>query len=1072
MVRFRIAWILLLIFSSITARSAVNPDYWGGHESMKSLRFVPESLLIDMQLNGKADYFMVLANQADFSESANRQNRISRGDQIFHLLRLEAESTQPMIIDDLSLCGAVIQRFHIQNMILVRDGTPDMLIQAANHHLVSEIRANPAYDFVNEQPESTVKPEVEGSPEWHLTHIGIPDIWNAGFTGETIVVANLDTGVDWTHPALQSKYRGWDGMTATHDYNWHATTSSWVCPYPAVPCDFDEFVSGGHGTHTMGTIVGHDGHGNRIGGAPGAQWIACGPLVDAAGFHECFEWFLAPYRYGETPAQGIPAMAPHVINNSWGLPVGGGDYRYAPDIDALHAAGIFTVFAAGNEGDNCRTLRSPGDYPQVLTVGASDSQNRIVSAFWAGWGSSRGPAHSNIPGAPDFIKPEITAPGHNIRSSLAGGGYASWGGTSMAAPVVTSVVALLWSAAPDLIGDIEATRQLVLNNSFTAPGGAGYHNQTCQGINANNTSPNHVWGWGLIDAYASYDGLTGVYLDKPAYKPDDEMIIRVLDSGAQGTVTVQIKSTIEQEWEILNLTEVASGHYQGTFLTTSGPPQHGDGAVSVEHGSIITVWYQAKDATATAMADGEPPIISNVQVTHVDTTSFSVSWQTDEPARSIFRYGTHSPDNDVHMPHFSTEHRVHVTGLNYCTYYLFDIIAEDIAGNVGDDDNNGMYYGVQTYEIAILMNENMDADPGWTYEGLWEWGPASGQNGNPPSGYTGTHIVGYNLTGHYSNNMPVTYCTATAVDCSNASTVTLGFYYWLCIENSEYDKASVQVSGDNGVTWATVWEHDTGTQVPSDWTYLELDITQIASGGSHVRVRWVMGPTDGSVALCGWNIDDVSITAAQPCTQVTPTPQPTHTPTQPPTATPQTNTPTPTPTSTQEPTITPSATPTDALPPTITPTPTTPVNTPTPTPTVSEETPTPTPVQPTATETPDLPCNTLGAIIEMPSDHFRPGDLCYLTVYLCNPGPGLGQTILFVILDVYGELFFAPSFGEFDYYSINLVHGLRTRAILNPFFWPEGAGTASGIHWYAGMTDTGISDVIGLIDMFAFEWSE
>ena len=203
-------------------------------------------------------------------------------------------------------------------------------------------------------------------------------------------------------------------------------------------------------------------------------------------------------------------MAPDVVNNSWGWPYSGGDYQYAPDIDALQAAGIFMEFSAGNEGDSCQTLRSPGDYPQVFTTGASDNQDRIVSASWTGWwGSSRGPSHPSIPGAPDFIKPELGAPGYDIRSSVPGNGYeGGWGGTSMAGPHTCAVVALIWSAAPNLIGNIEATRQVLLDGAFTSgPPGPGYWNQVCNGIDANTTIPNHVWGWGRLDAYACYQSL-------------------------------------------------------------------------------------------------------------------------------------------------------------------------------------------------------------------------------------------------------------------------------------------------------------------------------------------------------------------------------------------------------------------------------------------------------------------------------------------------------------------------------------------------------------------------------------
>ncbi len=168
----------------------------------------------------------------------------------------------------------------------------------------------------------------------------------------------------------------------------------------------------------------------------------------------------------------------------------------------------------------------------------------LSARSWTYWGSSRGPAATGIPGAPNFIKPEIVAPGYDVRSSVPGTGYeGGWGGTSMAGPHTCAVVALMWSAAPGLIGDIDATRQIILDTAYTQAGGAGYWNQTCQGINAATTIPNHVWGYGLIDAYACYQALAGVYLDKAMYQPNDSMTIMVRDSAASGSVDVQIQST-------------------------------------------------------------------------------------------------------------------------------------------------------------------------------------------------------------------------------------------------------------------------------------------------------------------------------------------------------------------------------------------------------------------------------------------------------------------------------------------------------------------------------------------------
>ncbi len=863
--------VMLMFLVAGVSFAAAEPDsvFWGGPASLESLKNVPASIITQMENEGIAEFFIVLSEQADISGAKQFKRKEDKGMYVFKQLVDVAERTQPQVIADLGLQNADIQRFHIQNMILVRDGSPDMLLGAVNHAMVSAIRENRPYHFVNEQPLAYVDNMPGRGPEWNLSHIGITNVWAEGVTGEGIVVANLDTGVQWDHPALKSKYRGWNGSTANHDYNWHDAGSS----PSSVPHD-----SGDHGTHTMGTMVGDDGMGNQIGGAPGAKWIACGPLEDDAGFHECFEWFLAPYKFGESPVQGVPDKAPHVVNNSWGWPVGGGDYQYAPDIDALQAAGVFMEFSAGNEGDSCKSLRSPGDYPQVLSTGASDVQNRIVSENWTYWGSSRGPAKAGIPGAPNFIKPEIVAPGYDVRSSVPGNSYeGGWGGTSMAGPHTCVAVALMWSAAPGLIGDIETTRQIILDNAYTEPGGAGYWNQTCEGINANTTIPNHVWGWGLLDVYACFQALAGVYLDKPMYQPNDTVVISVRDRDASGSVQVKVKSTVETAWETVTLTQIAVGQFEGTILTTSALPVPGDGKISVTHGATITAWYQSLDMEATATIDGVSPVISNVQVTKVTSKTFTVTWQTDEPARSIIMYGTSAPDTEERENGFKTDHTLTVTNLEPCTYYFFDVLAEDRAGNEAVDDNGGLHYGEQTYDVVVFIDANMNTDPGWTYEPDWAWGPPTGQGGqygspDPSGGYTGNNVVGYNLNGDYQNSMTTTkWVTTQAFDCSEASVVNLEFYAWLGVEQSWYDHAYIAVSNNNGGSWTTIWENS-ATLNGGAWELWKFDISNVAAGKPQVKIRWGMGPTDSGWRYCGWNIDDVLVSFEKPCENPTPTP--------------------------------------------------------------------------------------------------------------------------------------------------------------------------------------------------------
>lgn len=882
MIRLKInkLWIMLGIVIIITGSSAeaISPEFWGGDAAVKALSTVNSRVIEQMENTGQSDFFIVLSEQADLSGAAKIYDKTDKGRYVFKQLRAVSERTQPQLIHDLDLGKQDIQRFHIQNMILVRNGNPDQLITAANNPQVRQIHANDKFVFKNDQPMAFDANEPTDTPEWSLSHIGITDVWAEGYDGTGIVVANLDTGVDWDHPALKSHYRGWDGSTASHDYNWHDTSTS--CG--ATPCD-----TGDHGTHTMGTMVGEDPSGvNQVGGAPGAQWIACAPLEDAAGFHECFEWFLAPYGYGQSPGQGLPAKAPDIVNNSWGWPVGGGDYQYAPDIDALQAAGVFMEFSAGNEGDYCETLRSPGDYPQVLTTGASDSQDRIVSESWTYWGSSRGPATSGIPGAPDFIKPEITAPGYDIRSSVPGGGYeGGWGGTSMAGPHTCAVIALLWDAAPGLIGDIATTRQIVIDTAYVSPSGtgAGYWNQTCEGINASTTIPNHVWGWGLIDAYAAFQALAGVYLDKPMYRPNDSMVISVRDSNSSGSVTVEVTSDVETDIEYVTLNEVGTGDFEGSFLTTSNGAVHGDGAISVNNGSMISVYYPALDMTTTATVDGDLPVISNVSIDEITASGMTVSWTTDELARSIVMYGEGAPSIEVRDETLTTSHSLTLTGLDDCTYYLLDIMAEDQAGNIGVDNNGGAHYNAQTYELTVFLNADMDTDPGWSYDGQWAWGQPTGQGGSygypdPENGYTGSNVVGYNLNGDYTNSMTNTHwATTPSFDCSAATIVNFTFWAWLGVESPTYDHAYIEVSNNNGSSWTTIWEN-TATLEAGQWDYWEFDISNQAAGYGQVMVRWGIGPTDSGWTYCGWNIDDVSVSYEQPCQSATPTPNPTVTP--------------------------------------------------------------------------------------------------------------------------------------------------------------------------------------------------
>ena len=323
-----------------------------------------------------------------------------------------------------------------------------------------------------------------------VQRVNAPQVWALGVTGQGIVVADLDTGVQWDHPALQPHYRGWNGITATHNYNWFDTVAESV----ASPTD-----DKGHGTHTTGTMVGDNGAGIQTGVAPGAQWIACRNMAFGTGsvsrYVTCFQFALAPTDVnGNNPN---PALAADITSNSWTC---WGESPYFEDgclqpdslitaTQALRSAGVMVVAAAGNEGSGCSTVaHSPGTYKQVLTIGATnlDTANTIASF------SNRGP--STYDGG---LKPDVVAPGVGIYSTYPTDSYDTLQGTSMATPHVAGVVALMWSAAPGLRGDIDDTEAILRNTAVPLTSA-----QQCGGVSGSSV-PNNTYGYGLVNAQAA-----------------------------------------------------------------------------------------------------------------------------------------------------------------------------------------------------------------------------------------------------------------------------------------------------------------------------------------------------------------------------------------------------------------------------------------------------------------------------------------------------------------------------------------------------------------------------------------
>jgi serine protease AprX len=457
----------------------------------------------------RAEFIVVLTDQADLSGAAALTTKMEKGRYVYDALRNKSKATQTPILHWLRDRGIEHQSFYIVNAILVR-GSREIAEALAARSDVARVEGNPPIknilpqpDAIAEAPSPTHRPETI-EPGINYTHA--PDVWALGFRGQGTTVAGADTGIRWTHNVLKPHYRGWNGVTADHNYNWHDAIHDSIgnpCGNDSpFPCD-----DNGHGTHTIGTATGDDGMGNQIGMAPGAKWIGCRNMNQGNGtparYIECLEWFLAPYPIGG--GQGDPLKAPDITINAWHCPPSEGCSveTLQAAVEAQSAAGIMTVVRADSSGPNCSTMEDPPSiYAASYTVGALNTGTDNIASF-----SSRGPV---IVDGSNRIKPDITAPGTNIRSSYSGSDsdYEILSGTSMATPHIAGAMALLWSARPELRHDISGS-QTVLNEAafFIAYKQCGTPGP-----------PNNVAGWGRVDVSAAIPA-PGPPQCPPCWKP-------------------------------------------------------------------------------------------------------------------------------------------------------------------------------------------------------------------------------------------------------------------------------------------------------------------------------------------------------------------------------------------------------------------------------------------------------------------------------------------------------------------------------------------------------------------------
>ena len=435
---------------------------WMSGAAAQAAQIAPE-LAAELAARGPQDEIAVIVSLADrvdprLYEAADRSQRDSR---LVEALRQKAATTQ------------VTHRVFLQNNgarqfreLWVING----FAVTARASVIRQLASRPGIELI--RLDSTLKAPVThaGSaapPEWNLNVLRAPELWTQGSSGSGIVVANMDTGVDANHPDLATKWRGGD--------------NSWYDPHNEHPTPYD---ASGHGTQTMGIMVGGAVGGTAIGVAPDATWIAAKLYNDAgvarySDIHLAFQWLLDP------DGDLATLDAPDVVNASWGLTGTAGQCitEFSTDIEVLKAAGIALAIAAGNDGPAPLTSLSPANNPAGFAAGAVDADLAIASF------SSRGPSACD-----GTVYPELVAPGVNINTSdLSFGGmplYAVVSGTSYAAPHAAGALALLAGAFPQAgVGQLEAAL-------------------TASAHDLGVTGEDNSYGYGLADVHAAYQLLS------------------------------------------------------------------------------------------------------------------------------------------------------------------------------------------------------------------------------------------------------------------------------------------------------------------------------------------------------------------------------------------------------------------------------------------------------------------------------------------------------------------------------------------------------------------------------------
>lgn len=431
-----------------------------------------------------------------------------------------------------------------------------------------------------------------------LADINVPFLWSRGLTGKGSLICSFDTGVDGDHPALANKWRG--NFTESASAAWYAPRGDSL-PYDNL----------GHGSHSMGVMLGSTAT-DTIGVAPDAQWISAAVIDQGANLSSTVADILSAFDWVINPDGDMSTMddVPDVLNSSWGVPqsiYSNCDNTFWTAIENIEAAGIVAIFAAGNEGPDPQTLRNPADLAgsplNSIAVGSVNQNTNVIADF-----SSRGPSSCN--GA---IKPDIVAPGVNIYSSYKNGTYYLMSGTSMSAPFISGLVALMRQYNPEAtVAEIKAS----LFSATTDLGASGADN---------------VYGHGLIDASKILDYLP--VPNAPHFTVDNYSISAGGDIYAEPGENAGISLTINEptgEADSVDVWIISQSEYL-TVLPDTIRFYFADGSIFATNHNLFSAFISTD---AISGAEASLRILMNVPgIPQVDSSDISILIGHDIPGQ-------------------------------------------------------------------------------------------------------------------------------------------------------------------------------------------------------------------------------------------------------------------------------------------------------------------------------------------------------------------------------------------------------------------------------------------------------